>query len=145
MKTYNTTEIMKRAWRMYRAYQNQTWKWCLTRSWAIQKQNMQKVTPVELNRILQSLKPLRIAATQEHFNFLNSKKGKEIMRRDDADESKQMLSQGEICLNDILHKRRLESIKFNFQFCKNREPRKRIEKQKVGEKINIEEYVAKSL
>ena len=145
MKKYNKSEIMTRAWRMYRKNPNKTWKWCVTRSWAIQKENMQKVTPVEMNRIIQSLKPLRLAATREHFNFLNSKKGKAIMKRSDNDEAKEMLSAGDLCIQDILHKRRFESLKYKPFLKIERLPRKRIQLKTTFEKINIEQYVRENI
>jgi hypothetical protein len=120
MNTYNKSEIMSRAWRILRNFPNLSWSACLTRSWAIAKDNQQKdISPIVMNKILNGLrvfnrsrtltenKPM-MAGTQEHFKMLNCKTGRKIMKSTET-ESKQMLESGELFAHDIMHQRRKES------------------------------------
>jgi hypothetical protein len=141
MNTYNKSEIMSRAWRMFRNYDNKTFSWCLQRSWSIEKENIQTVSQSVLNKIINNLKPICIKSTKEHFRFLNSKKGRGIMKRSDDDEAKQMVSNGELFFNDILHSRRNDSSKYDFKIKPERKFRNRIVNLENCEQININDYI----
>jgi hypothetical protein len=153
MSTYNKSEIMGRAWKIFRAYPNLSFSQCLTRSWEITKENKKQISPVLINKILNGLKPFNrsrsvaeskpmMAGTQEHFKILNSKIGRRIMKRDSEDDSKQMLEQGILFAHDIIHQRRLESVQFTPTIKKQKSVfRNRIVNYSNCQKINIEDYV----
>lgn len=143
METYNRTEITKRAWRILRRYPNLTWSVCMKRSWAIEKNNILVVPKTVINTLLNNLRVVRIQATQEHFKILNSKKGKAIMKLDDANETKQMVEEGIIPFGDILHQRRLESKKIinNSQPIKRERYHFRNVDIESSKKIDIEQWI----
>jgi len=153
MKTFNKSAVLKRAWKIYRAFPNLTWSICVTRAWAIEKENAQTISPTLMNKILNGLrtfnrsrtmsenKPL-LAGTQEHFKILNSKCGRKIMKLPIEDDSKQMLSEGELVLQDILHQRRLESKHFTPTTKKLKTTfRNRIINLETCQKVNINDYI----
>lgn len=152
---FNKSEIMTRAWRMFRHYGNLSFSHCLECSWSIQKRNLaqtEKVSRATINRLMNSFtiinrsrlsdqyKPL-MAGTQEHFKLLNSKHGKKIMKSSQESETKEMLSTGQLVLSDIIHQRRLESKHF-VQIKKQKNTfRNRIVNIDKCEVINIEEFL----
>jgi hypothetical protein len=141
MGTYNKSEVFKRAWKIYRRYPNLSWSQCLTRSWEIEKTTNELISRSQLNYILNSLKPISAKFTKEHFRFLNSKKAKTILNKSSDEEVKEMVSEGVLFLNDIMHQRRIDSKKYNFTLKSRNKFRNRIVDTNKCVKINIEEYI----
>ena len=153
MNTYNKSEIMKRSWRIFRNNSaNLSWKQCLTRSWAIEKEKPIDLSLPMMRKIINNLrtfnrsrsqtenKPM-LAGTQEHFKILNSKRGRKIMKLSPDDESREMLENGILFLHDIIHQRRKESKNFIALNKKQKTTfRNRIINIESCVKINIEEY-----
>lgn len=146
---------MKRAWKMIRISSSLTWSNALTRSWEIEKENInsQPISPAILNKFLNGLrtfnrsrttaenKPL-MAGTQEHFKILNSKMGRKIMKLPIESDSKEMLETGELFAQDIIHQRRKESKHFTKPTAKKKTVfRNRIINPETCVSINIEEYI----
>jgi hypothetical protein len=153
MKKYNRSEVMLRAWRLYRRYPNLSWKTCMVNSWDMEKTQANDISPIVMNKILNGLrsfnrsrtitenKPM-LAGTQEHFKLLNSKTGRRIMKLPAENDSKEMLANGELFFHDILHQRRKESKHFNFVPKKSKQIfRNRIINLETCVAINIQEYV----
>lgn len=140
MKNYNKSEIMARAWRFLKKEPFLSFGDCLFLSWEVAKKD-RIITPQKLNRIFNSLKPICICTTKDHFKLLNSKKYKTIMKSSEQTETKEMLAKGIVFANDILHQRRLDSKRFAFQIKKEKPFRNRIINLDTCQKINIEEYV----
>jgi hypothetical protein len=153
MKKYNRSEIMKRAWRIYRNYKKFTWRACLSYAWEEAKRKANDISPVVMNKIINGLrsfnrsrtitenKPM-LAGTQEHFKLLNSKTGRRIMKLPIENDSKEMLAEGELFGLDIFHQRRKESNRFFDKKVKSKKTfRNRIINLETCVPINIEEYV----
>lgn len=154
MKRYNKSEVMKSAWRIYRQLPHFSWSKSLIMAWEIEKENCRKdISPVVMNKILNGLKSFNrsrsltenkplMAGTQEHFKILNSKTGRRIMKLPAENDSKEMLTEGELFFHDILHQRRKESKKFVVNNHKIKKTfRNRIINLETCVPINIEEYV----
>ena len=153
MKKYNRSEIMKRAWRIYRNYKTFTWRACLSYAWEEAKKKADDISPIVMNKILNGLrsfnrsrtvtenKPM-LAGTQEHFKLLNSKTGRRIMKLPIENDSKEMLAEGELFGLDIIHQRIKESKRFVEPTKKIKKVfRNRIINLETCVPINIEEYV----
>lgn len=153
MTKYNRSEIMKRAWRIYRNYKTFTWRACLSYAWEEAKKKANDISLIVMNKILNGLrtfnrsrtitenKPM-LAGTQEHFKMLNCRTGRRIMKLPEENDSKEMLANGELFFHDILHQRRKESSKFVGKVSKTKTKfRNRIINLKTCVPINIEEYV----
>jgi hypothetical protein len=151
--TYNKSQVMSRAWRIFRAYPNLSWSVCLTRSWSIEKESEKDITPAVMNKILNGLrtfnrsrnpqesKPL-MSGTQEHFKLLNSRTGRRIMKSPSQNDSKEMLETGELFGLDIMHQRRKESRHFTTTTHKIKNTfRNRIINSETCVAINIQEYI----
>lgn len=151
MRNYNKSEIMSRAWEIYREFPQLSFSQSLTRSWAIAKKP--DVTASMMNKILNNLRTFNrllnvsenkalMAGTQEHFKLLNSKSVKANMKLDPNGESTQMIKDGILFMNDVMNQRRRESMCFT-------QPKKKIKtrfRNRIVDKntcvsINIEEYI----
>lgn len=122
-------------------------------SWDMEKEQANDISPAIFRKILNGLKTFNrsrsltenkpmLAGTQEHFKILNSRIGRKIMKLPAEDDSKQMLQEGELFLQDILHQRRKESKNFLQSNKKVKTKfRNRIINPETCVKINIEEYV----
>ena len=143
-------EVMLRAWRIFRKFNNLSFAKCLKRSWAIQKENVDFST-IKLksffnsrlstfNRISTENKAM-LNSTREHFKMLNSKKGKSILRLPDNNDSKEMLVNGELVLNDIIRNRKQEKGKYIEPKKQKEKFRNRIFNYENSVKVNIQDYV----
>lgn len=133
---------MARAWKMHRRLKME-FKKCLQLSWRDAKDYAGSVTPQVMNRIMNNLKVVSIAATTDHFRMMNCNRGRKILRRSDDDETKQMVVNGEVFLNDIIHPRRLLSARFEVRTARvQKRFRNRIIKRANCVPVNIEQYVA---
>jgi hypothetical protein len=153
MKKYNRSEVMSRAWRIYRKYPNQNWSTCLSSAWAVEKNKQEDISPKMMNKILNNLRSfnrqrssdndkLLMSGTKEHFKLMNCRIGRKIMKLPEDDDSKQMLAQGELVGFDIINQRRKESIHFiKENKLTEKKFRNRIINLDKCERINIEEYV----
>lgn len=154
MKTYNKSEIMSRAWKFLKREPFLSFGDCLFLSWQQAKKERENyVSPAIMLKIINNLKTFNrsrsttenkpmLAGTQEHFKILNSRIGRKIMKLPAEDDSRQMLQEGELFLQDILHQRRKESKNFIAPNKKVKTKfRNRIINSENCVKINIEEYV----
>jgi len=142
MKKYNRSEIMSRAWATHKRFPNVPFKKCLLNIWAAVKREHEKISPQQFNMLLNRMKPICIQATKEHYHLLNSRHGRQVMKRDDQDETKQMISSGEIFLNDIVHPRQLSKNYMFRKFNQKNTFRNRIINPDNCVRINIDEFLS---
>ena len=153
MRTYNKSSVMKRAWKIYRNLPNISWANALKHSWRIEKEKANDISPLVMNKIINSLKSFNrsrslseikpiLSGTQEHFKLLNSKTGRRIMKLPAENDSREILETGELFAFDIMHQRRKESKNFKESNKKIKTTfRNRIINLDTCVPVNIEEYV----
>lgn len=133
MKNQTTSQVMKSAWRLFRALPFLTFSKCLTMAWEIEKE-IKREERVLTNRIVQKLHIPNVRGTIAWFRIIDSKENK---RRTDP-EVVSMLSEGFVPLFDLQRKQRQMSGRFDYNRKRQRTPRPRIVSGQ-GERISIEQ------
>lgn len=133
---------MTKAWSIFKKYPQLGFAKCLSNAWRQVKEESQLITPAQFHVILERLRPVSIGATHEYYHLVNSKYGRKVMKRDDGDDTKQMIASGEVFLGDLI-KSRKKTMNHVFRKYQGKKTfRNRIINLENCERINIKEFIA---